>query len=289
MLTEFPIGNDYQSYSSWWNWALINLKLLLNNATINLEKRTKTSSILDLLKRAEESYRLGDKSGVVDLAQLIDFIKNLDYLKENDLDLYELYKNKLTSGFRNDFSYLTGTWFEVQICCMLKKCQLKFSMPDPPDFKVDLTSQNVNIECYAPRTKEGDKIYPKLLNTIRRKKIGKYKGQSWTKSRPVLFIDGTWTIRAQGSQIVQGQEIISKELLQTLEELYQIGFYQMIIFFYSGFVTESNFNASTCSCVWLPSSIKDATLIKFKNSLLENFKEENDLKIIIPDLPERNF
>ncbi len=244
-----------------------------------------TSSALNkLLISAFSHYKSGQVAGAVQMAQLIGLINELAWLKEKSPEQFNHFSSAFASGVARQQSYLSGIWFEFRICCLLIRGDFQFNKPDPPDFMIDYMSSSLSVECYSPRIRSLDNLYPSFKNSLISRKVRKYKNQLWTSSPSCLLIDGTVLIRSIGQTISHHDFELPLELKKCLVEFYQQSFYDLVVFMWFGHLTKANENASSSTCVWVPSNLKNDILNSFKSKLLQNFNEEIYISTIYPDM-----
>lgn len=283
MLSIQPQNNEYQSFLSWWVWSKNNLKYLLEPNYEFFSKKGLKKSITKLLIRSIEDYYNNKGSGAVDLAHLINLIEDLDYLRIKNNKAFLNYKKTLVSGISNGFDQLTGTWFEIRIARLLTMNDFFFSQPEPPDFSIIINDINIGIECNAPRTEIGSNVKKKIINAVKNKSR-KYYGQEWINNPSILFLDATWLIRAEGSDIVKSNNPLTDNIKDGLTEAVSKTTFDLIIAFWFGHATIEQRNQNSMTCVHVSKGILDKSLMIFREKLLTNFGVLENEMIQLPDL-----
>jgi len=284
MLLDRPTGPDRLKYDPWWLWAVNNLDLLLKPKHSFRTERGKKAGLMKLLLSARSQYLTGQASGAVDLAHVIDLVEDLDFIKTRDNNLLSEYASSLTSAKAQDYSYLTGIWFEVRMAAMFLKTGLQFTRPDPPDFLVEIDSTTIGVECHAPRALPGADVEKRIKVAVE-KKGKKYKGHAWTQGSTALLLDATWLVRASGREVVQGQTALGAEFLAGLLEALRTTRYGLVIAFWFGHSIGQQADSRAVSCVNGPVDISDPALVSFRSCLLAHFRLEDSEPIRLPNLP----
>lgn len=282
MLSLKPTGEDAEKFEVWWTWSNENLRTIFDYDNASGRKQFPLEK---MLKNSLTEYLEGKESSINTLFHIHDFIIDMEFLLIYRPCLFTSYKNKFSSGPAKQYHYLTGIWFELRVARLFLEKGIEFKSPDPPDFEVNIESQIISIECYSPRVIHGTPIYPNLLNSVINRKVKKYRNQPWTENLPVLFLDGNWIIRSQSNGVLDRQYSIPDDIQDTIKAILENSFYKLVVLITSGRLTESGQNGSTISCVYTPRRISDPFLSSFVNKFLDGFKEEPEIKIMIPDLP----
>ncbi len=283
MSIKIPQNENYNDFMSWWTCVKENFTEMLD---FDFSSQTgQKRSISKLLNRAKQSFLNKNNSGVIDLNDLFNLVQDLDFLKTNNYEFFNTYKSKLISGLSNNFFYLTGTWFEIRIARMLIETKFSFEQPDPPDFEIKINGNSLGIECYAPRARIGDDILKRISNSIKNKER-EYKKHPWKSSHTILFIDGTWLKRAEGSFEINTSNLLTSQFREGLiQAINKNKCFEFVIVFFFGHDRTKNGGSRSYSCVYSPTTITNLELSQFKNTFLENYIE-GDNQILLPDLPD---
>lgn len=278
-------NDDPDDFNKWWNWAKSSLSDILDFGHNNRKSKFPLEKMISMSK---SDYESGNKNGPITLSHIREFIMDMEFLRIYEPVLFKSFSKKFSSGPGKQFEYLTGLWFEVKIACLFLHKGFKFRcpIPDPPDFEITIDNQIISIECFSPRPEFGGSLYPKLFRTIESRKVKNYRKQEWVKNGPsVLFLEGNWILHSMGEETLGTNYSLPKEICDTLSEIEKNSFYDLVVLLIFGRLTDSGQNASTISCVYAPAKISDSYLTVFIGKLLDEFKEEHEIKILLPNLP----
>jgi len=193
---------------------LADIGILLDINT--LQSPNGTDSIEDQIRQDKSQIIEFLESGETDRARwhinrLAMFAKHLQEVRESDQELFLKFKEELISDQGGDYY---GTRFELDIAASLLRKGHSFDHIDPPDFRIDFGSGDVDIEATSVHFAGGDRtIEEKVKSAIYRKTNSAYSHRNGA-----IFID---TTNIQFAAFERGKRLDGDVLEEWAKEVYQ--------------------------------------------------------------------
>jgi hypothetical protein len=190
-------------------------------------------------RSSEDPLRIKDLRYLRDshLQLLARFGMELEYLRNNNYDVYKLFIKVLRKDKQNYYGYR----FELKIAIMLMSQKIDFEKAESPDFNINFNNSRIFIECGTTtldKSKNVDVRYK--INSV----IEKKSKMDYANNDTVLFIDYS---NIMYNSLLSGNRIKPEYLIDSFNEVIQKSNFGAVVLFANVLNWETKiFNLTAC-------------------------------------------